>query len=138
MANCIANEKRSVAGIASEENRFFIARRLPGGDMGGKWEFPGGKAEEGENDEQALVREYLEEFGVSIAIGSKLAEAEFEHKGNKYTLHAYRVYFNSKNFTLAEHSEWSWAGLEEIEKMDFADSDLKLLPALKMQFCGKS
>jgi 8-oxo-dGTP diphosphatase len=130
--------KRSVAGIVFEESRFFIARRLPGGDMGDKWEFPGGKVEDGESDEQALVREYFEEFGVSITTGSKLAEAEFEHKGKKYTLSAYRVYFSSQNFVLTEHSEWRWASLDEIEKSDFADSDLKLLPTLKMEFGGKS
>jgi 8-oxo-dGTP diphosphatase len=135
MANFISNEKRSVAGIVFEAGRLFIARRLPGGDMGGKWEFPGGKVEEGESDEQALVREYLEEFGVSITTGGKLAESEFEHRGNTYALNAYRAYLGSRNFTLTEHSEWRWAQPDEIEKIDFADSDLKLLPALKMYFC---
>jgi 8-oxo-dGTP diphosphatase len=134
MPNFISTEKRSVAGIVFEENRIFIARRLPGGDMGSKWEFPGGKVEDGESDEQALVREYMEEFGVSITTGSKLAEAQFEHNGKNYTLNAYAVYFGSLNFTLTEHSEWRWASLEEIEKSDFVDSDLKLVPALKKYF----
>ncbi|MDR2110325.1 MAG: NUDIX domain-containing protein, partial [Spirochaetaceae bacterium] len=50
--------RRSVAGIAVEGGRFFIAQRIPGGDLGGKWEFPGGKVEEGETDAEALIREY--------------------------------------------------------------------------------
>jgi 8-oxo-dGTP diphosphatase len=123
--------RRSVAGIARESNKLFIALRLPGGDLGGKWEFPGGKAEEGESDGQALVREYREEFGVEVIPGSLLACASFDHKGEEYSLKAYEVKFAGRDFTLKEHSEWKWAALDEIEGLDFAGSDLKLLPALK-------
>jgi 8-oxo-dGTP diphosphatase len=129
--NGLQSGKRSVAGIGFEKGRLFIARRKSGGDLGGKWEFPGGKVEEGESDEQALVREYLEEFNVPITTGSKLAEAEFEHKGEKFILNGYRVYLSSQKFTLTEHSDWRWAPPEEIEGLDFADSDRTLLPAIK-------
>lgn len=127
MASC----KRSVAGIAAKGRRFFIARRKPGGDLGCKWEFPGGKAEEHESDAQALIREYREELGVTVAVGPWVGTVSFEHQGKLFSLSAYRVFFDSENFNLAEHREWRWAALEEIETMDFAESDLKLLPFLK-------
>jgi 8-oxo-dGTP diphosphatase len=126
--------RKSIAGIASEEGRFFIARRLPGGDMGGKWEFPGGKVEEGESDTEALVREYNEEFGVPVTVGSFLGSASFEHQGLLHTVNAYQIYFSAPSFSLREHTEWRWAGPEEIEKLDFVESDLKLIPALKRYF----
>jgi 8-oxo-dGTP diphosphatase len=122
---------RSVAGIAVREKKFFIARRLPGGDLGGKWEFPGGKAEEGETDEAALRREYREEFDAAVETGPLLASASFEHRGHTFRLNAYRVFFTGGQLRLTEHTEWRWASLDAIEKLDFADSDRKLFSALQ-------
>lgn len=122
---------QSIAGIALDnKNRVFIARRLPGGDLGGKWEFPGGKVEENESPEEALKREFDEEFGIAVRVGSFLAETSFVHHGKEFSLRAYRIYFENENFILREHSEWRWAPLAEIDKLDFAESDLKLLPLL--------
>jgi len=123
---------RSVAGIAVDGTRLFIARRKPGGSLGGKWEFPGGKAEEGETDEAALKREYLEEFGVAVEVGPLLADAGFSHRGRPFSLNAYRIFFGSLDFRMSEHVEWRWASCDEIEAGGgFADSDLLLLPALR-------
>ncbi|MDR1256403.1 MAG: (deoxy)nucleoside triphosphate pyrophosphohydrolase [Spirochaetaceae bacterium] len=121
----------SVAGIASQDGKLFIARRIEGGAMGGKWEFPGGKVEDGETCEQALRREFLEEFGVEAAVGARLAEAEFEHKGKRRSLRAFAIEFLSRDFKLCEHTEWHWADYGEIEAADFAPSDLKLLAGIK-------
>jgi 8-oxo-dGTP diphosphatase len=121
----------SVAGIAIREGRLFVARRVAGGAMSEKWEFPGGKCEEGENCEQALAREFLEEFGVKVSVGEQLSEAEFENKGQKRQLKAFRIDFLSSGFELREHSDWRWASFDEISEMDFTPSDLKLLDGIK-------
>jgi len=122
----------SIAGIAIEQGKVFIARRKPGGDLGGKWEFPGGKVEEGEGDVDALRREYLEEFGVAVETGPPLAHSEFTHHERKFLLNAYRIFFTDYHFKMTEHSEWRWASLAEIATLDFADSDRRLLPALQV------
>jgi 8-oxo-dGTP diphosphatase len=124
----------SVAGIAWNGGKFFIAQRLGGGSMGDKWEFPGGKVDSGESDQEALKREYLEEFGVDIAVGDFLGSAVFEHQGVKRQLRAYRVFFAVPKCALFEHAQWRWAAFDEIEALDFVDSDRKLLPALKNKF----
>ena len=122
--------KRSVAGIAIENDKIFIAKRKIGGALSEKWEFPGGKVEEGESDENALLREFKEEFGVEITVGALLGHTEFEHKGLN-TVYAYYVSFKEfTNFKLTEHTEWRWAYLEEIKQLDFADSDRKLFSYL--------
>jgi 8-oxo-dGTP diphosphatase len=122
---------RSVAGIAITQGRLFIARRKEGGSLGHKWEFPGGKLEEGEGDADALRREFLEELGVAVEVGPLLASAEFTHNKNRFFLNAYRIVFGSYEFRMTEHTEWRWVNLEEIEKLDFADSDRLLLPGLQ-------
>lgn len=130
-------EAISVAGIALRGDRVFIARRIPGGSLGSKWEFPGGKAEPGESGEEALIREFQEEFSLSIRVGEKLGEAAFEHRGIRRTLWAYRIYVDldmddmDGGLKLSCHEAWKWAALGEIETLDFAPSDLQLLPALK-------
>ena len=128
----------SIAGIAVNKGKLFIARRKAGGDLGGKWEFPGGKAKKSEHDTDALCREFLEEFNVSIKTGSLLATTEFYHNAIRFKLNAYQVSFNTGNLHLTEHSEWRWASIDEIENLDFADSDKKLLPTLKTQFEAES
>jgi 8-oxo-dGTP diphosphatase len=109
----------------------LIAKRLGGGEMGGKWEFPGGKVDGEESDQEALKREYLEELAVEVAVGDFLGSAVFEHRGVQCQVRAYRVFFAPTDFVLTAHTQWRWATLEEIEQLDFVDSDRKLLPALK-------
>lgn len=130
----MAENKNSVAGIAIQGSRIFIARRTAGGDLGGKWEFPGGKVEINESADTALKREYLEEFELPVKVGAQICSSVFEHHGVVFNLSAYRIYFDSafKNIRLKEHTEWKWALLTEIRTLDFADSDRGLLQALEL------
>jgi 8-oxo-dGTP diphosphatase len=127
--------KLSVAAIAVYEGKLFIAKRIPGGDMGGKWEFPGGKAEEGEDAKETLTREMAEEFGVTVTAGDKIASGSFVHNGKKHTLDAYLVSIPDYHFSLTEHTEWHWAHFDEIETLfaagEFTPSDYALLPQIR-------
>jgi 8-oxo-dGTP diphosphatase len=55
------------AALADESGRVLLQQRAPGRAMAGLWEFPGGKVEDGELPERALVRELREELGIDIA-----------------------------------------------------------------------
>jgi 8-oxo-dGTP diphosphatase len=134
----MAAPRLSVAGIAIEGQKIFIARRKPGGDLGGKWEFPGGKAEAGESGEAALIREFQEEFGIPVKTGPLLGTAVFEHRGKTRDLRAYRIFFAGGELRPAEHSEWRWAPFAELETLDFAGSDRLLFPALKTYLEGQA
>lgn len=126
-------DKKSVAGILVYDSLIFIGLRLAQGSMGGKWEFPGGKVEEGETCEQALIREFREEFETDIDVGEQLAQAVFIHKNVPVTLYAFRVYLKSDDilWVLSEHTAVKWVSLDEISKLNFVDSDLLLLDQLK-------
>ncbi|MDR2178366.1 MAG: (deoxy)nucleoside triphosphate pyrophosphohydrolase [Treponema sp.] len=124
----------SVAGIARRGDKLFIARRSSGGSLGNKWEFPGGKVEEGETGEEALAREFQEEFSLPIQVGEEVARAVFTHNGVERNLRAYLIRLEDADLpgaVLTDHKEWKWAPIGEIERLDFAPSDIKLFPALK-------
>lgn len=119
---------RSAAGIILKDNKIFIALRIPGGDMGERWEFPGGKVEDGESFQETLVREYKEEFGADVNVGRHIADASFTHNGKQVELSAFEVSFTEdvQKFILSEHTETRWATLDEIKTLPFVDSDLLL------------
>lgn len=124
--------KSSIACIVFSGRRVLIAHRNPTGQMGGRWEFPGGKVEPGEGDEEACAREFKEEFGVDVRVGGKVAEAVFKHDGEEVELRAYLVEVPhdgvGKRYVLSEHSDYRWAELSEIPTLNFVDSDLLIYP----------
>jgi len=119
---------RSIAGVAIRGDRVLVARRSAGGAMGGKWEFPGGKLEPGENDDEAAVREFDEEFGLTISVGATIGQSAFQNNGKHYELAALLVSFDGEPRELREHDEVRWVGAGELESLDLSDSDRSLLP----------
>jgi 8-oxo-dGTP diphosphatase len=124
-------KRESVAGVAIKGDKLFIARRRPGGDLGGKWEFPGGKVRPGESHTDTLKREYLEELSVSVEAGEKIGEARFVHGNTRFFLSALLVTLQSEDFFLKEHSEYRWVTFPELEQLDFAGSDRQIFPAIR-------
>ena len=126
---------RSIACIDYRDGKIFIAKRQMTGDMGGRWEFPGGKIEEGEDLVTAVVREMQEEFGVTVSVGRKITSGTFMHKEKPCTLDVLEVSFPQdgveKPFTLTEHTDYKWADINEIPQLNFVDSDLSVYDAVK-------
>lgn len=126
---------RSIACIDIREGKVFLAKRQNTGDMGGRWEFPGGKIDAGEDFVTAIKREMNEEFGVEVEVFEKLCEVSFEHKGKECFVDAFRVHFAedglSRRFTLTEHTDYKWEDFNKIPELNFVDSDLKIYAKLK-------
>lgn len=120
----------SVACIDYRKGKVFIAKRVNKGAMGGRWEFPGGKLEKGEDFAAAIKREIREEFNVDVSVGERIAEADFEHNGKKCKVYAFFVTFAgdgiAKPFVLTEHTEYKWCNIKDIPSLNFVDSDILL------------
>lgn len=133
--------KTSIACIAFDGEKILIAHRNPVGQMGGRWEFPGGKVEEGESDEGAIVREFEEEFGVKVSVGEKIAQTFFMHNGAQVALHAYEITVphdgNAQKYRLTEHTEYKWAFPAEIPTLNFVDSDMLIYPNVMKWIAAK-
>jgi 8-oxo-dGTP diphosphatase len=119
---------RSVAGISLRGASVFVARRKPGGSMGGRWEFPGGKLEAGESCQDAVIREFREEFELDIAVRQTIGESSFCNGGRQYEIIAALVGFHGEPRTLHEHDQYRWVAGEALGELDLADSDRSLLP----------
>ncbi len=106
--------------------------RLPGGSVGGLWEFPGGKVDSGETPREALAREWMEETGLKVSVGEELARGGFIHKGTQRELIAFRVLLDDDEVhpALIEHDDWRWATTDEISQLPLVESDLCVLDAL--------
>ena len=126
---------RSVACVDYRNGKILIARRKDGGDMGNRWEFPGGKIEEGEDFITAIKREMMEEFGCGVQVFDKIADAEFKHHAQNCSVFAFRVKMENDGienpFILTEHTEYKWIKPDEIKDLSFVDSDMALFPQIK-------
>ena len=125
----------SVACIDYRNGKLLVAKRNQTGDMGGRWEFPGGKLEEGEDYIHAVKREMIEEFGCSCEVFEKLAEGTFVHRNKNYTVTAFRILLNgdgeNNTYKLTEHTQIKWVKPEEILSLNFVDSDLGIFGQIK-------
>jgi len=126
----MAEMKRSIAGLAEKDGSYFLARRKPGGDLGGLWELPGGKLEPGESPREAMKREWMEELTLPVEVGRLLGTGRFFHHGHEFLLELYEVRFTSRKMELFEHVETGWFSKEEIENLPLADSDRLVLSDL--------
>ena len=119
-----------VAGIITQDNKFFIAQRSKQDENYGKWEFPGGKLENNETDQECLKRELREELSIEAQIGRFVCSSYFEQNGIDYELKAYYVRSFSGTITLNEHQHMKWVTKEEFHSFEFPAPDLPIIEYL--------
>lgn len=117
--------------ITNSEDKIFIARLKPGKYMAGKWEFPGGKLEEGESEESCLQRELLEELGMKVEVGEKLGHNEHQYPAFSIRLIAYQCTFVEASYELTDHDTYEWVKKEELTQYDLAEADVPLIDLIK-------
>ena len=120
------DERVTTAGIAIKEGKVLVAHRVQGGSLSEKWEFPGGKQRWGENDEETLRREYMEELGVPISVHEEIVSFDFTNKTTLYHLTAHLIELLSEDFNLKVHSEIKWVPSEELFLLDMGESDSRI------------
>ena len=125
-----AAKKRVTAAVLEKDGLILLARRKDSDALAGKWEFPGGKLEEGETPEACLARELAEEFGIVAEVGAYICSSEFEYNHFHVELLAYRAKHVSGDFVLNDHSAIEWVKPGDILSYDLASADIPVAKAL--------
>ncbi len=114
-----------VAGVLSADGQILLCQRAPEVPYPLRWEFPGGKIEEGESPEEALRRELGEELGIHARIGDKLWETDFCYPDGKYfRLHFYAVPdWQGTPRPRAGIAHLAWVAPQELERYDVLEGD---------------
>lgn len=122
-----------VAAIIYHENKILCVQRgySKYDYINQKFEFPGGKVEEGETDEEALVREIKEELEMEISNLNFLIKVEHTYPDFHISMNCYECKSNSKDLKLNEHIDFEWLNLEGLEKLDWAAADVPIVNKLK-------
>lgn len=122
------------AFIQNEEGKIFCCKRGPGRALANKWEFPGGKIEQNETKEEALVREIKEELKSDIEIIRYIGVSNHEYldleKPFSITMFAYLCKLINGNLELTEHIDSCYVDVTEMKTMDFAAADIPLIDAV--------
>lgn len=116
-----------VGGALVHRGRVLAARRTAPAAAAGRWEFPGGKAEPGESETQALERELLEELGVRARALTRLPGAWTVRPGLELRFWAAEL-LDGEPRPLLDHDELRWLGPEELDSVDWLVHDRDVLP----------
>ena len=117
---------RVAAAVIRNGNKIFVTQRGYG-QFKGSWEFPGGKLEAGETNEEALHREIEEELQTEIKVGQYLGTIEYDYPEFHLSMACYMCEVVSGSLTLLEHMDAKWLGVEELETVEWLPADWDIL-----------
>ena len=118
-----------VAAVVERADQTLVTQRLAGTHLGGHWEFPGGKLEDGENHLQCLEREMREELDVEVEVGNELHTTSFDYPERTVELHFYRcAVIGEPKPVLGQQIRW--VSRAELTSLRFPPADLELIRLL--------
>ena len=114
-------------------HRLLAARRARPVSLAGRWEFPGGKVEPGEDAVDALHRELQEELGVQVRLGAEVVGPE-DGAWRLSDVYVMRLWLAQvaagEPHPLVEHDELRWLGPGEWLSVPWLDADVPIVKAL--------
>lgn len=122
------------AVIFNENDEVFCCRRGPGRALEGFYEFPGGKVEKNETNEEAIIREIKEELNTIIKPVKYIGKVYQEYKDidNPYSIvmYAYRCVIVKGELELREHTDKLWVKKDKLKEIKFAEADIQFIDML--------
>ena len=124
---------RVSAAVIHRDGKIFATQRGYG-EYKGKWEFPGGKREEGESGEEALYREIIEELDSKVKIEKLICTTDYDYPTFHLTMVVYLASLVEGKLTLLEHEDAKWVSLDSIDDLDWLPADWSVIDEIKKHF----
>ena len=122
------------AGVIYYHEKILIAQRRKDKSLGGFWEFPGGKIEQGETCEQTLAREIKEEFDINIKVGKYLFEHTFSYDNFDLKMYVYEATWDgNETIKICDHEQYAFVSIDKMSSYQFAGADYPVIDFLKKQ-----
>ena len=119
-----------------ENKKKIFATQRGYGEYKDGWEFPGGKIEEGETPEEALVREIKEELGAEICVHDLIDIVDYDYETFYLHMHCFWATVAAGELKLLEHEAAKWLGFDELNTVDWLPADLELIDKIKEETCN--
>lgn len=119
-----------VAAIIVKDNKIFATQRGYG-DFKGKWEFPGGKIEENEEPQDAIIREIKEELNIDIIPDDLFETIEYDYPTFHLHMQCFISTIKNGNIVLNEHIAAKWLSKDELDSVDWIEADITIIEKLK-------
>ena len=121
---------RVVAAVIRDKDKIFATARGYGEFKGG-WEFPGGKIEEGETPQEALVREIKEELEAEIEVGQLIDTIEYDYPNFHLSMDCCWAEIKSGQLVLKEAEAAKWLSREELDSVEWLPADITLIDKIR-------
>ena len=116
------------------QDELVLATQRSYGDYKGKWEFPGGKIENNETKEEALIREIKEELSVDIKVNKHYLTVEYQYPDFYLEMDCYLCDITRGSIKLTVHSNLAWTHIDDLEKLDWLEADKPIISLIKSQY----
>ncbi|HAK59020.1 MAG TPA: 8-oxo-dGTP diphosphatase MutT [Nitrospiraceae bacterium] len=120
--------------IIEKDGKVLSTQRSEAMSLPLKWEFPGGKINDGERPEECLKREVHEELGIDIVVGRSLSPITHQYPTFIVTLYPFICRIRSGDITLHEHKALTWLSPETLHELDWAEADIALIEDYRKAF----
>ena len=127
------HKKIGVAVVNNNQGQILIDRRKKSGDMGGLWEFPGGKIEPGETIEECIKREVQEEINIEIEVCDRLTTITHSYENFDVTLYVHCCRYLTGEAKTLECDEIRWVKLDQLNQYQFPQANIQIINLLQQR-----